>query len=446
LPDFETEVRLATRGYAGELAISQYQYQTFTLRQGILSRCRWRYGPIYFPCSNYRWWRIAYVRPSIPDPYRRIFLKDSENCTIVGQESPRWHRYWRYRWFWRDCIEIPYWYLCQVTKSINGSQIAQTFLNAQNGWLTAVALYFTKKEANGTVYLHLCETKNGLPDPERCIAETSLEPSAFNTYPEPTVFEFPRPVFLKAGTRYALLVTTAGNHRLAVVSGEKYTQGTLFYSTDGAYFLGDLTKDLMMDFHFARFKSAFCQVELKPISLSDGIAGLDLLAGMVVPDACDLIFEYQLDGHWYPVEEATADNLLGLPAMLPLRVSFVGSSDVMPGLELSGSRLRAVRPATHFKHLSTERTLPAASSQIQVQLLLENFDPSKHTVSCKLQVGTDLVDPASEAEKQEDTGVRKTYTFDFSQNPVSSYKIVVEGTTTTALEVFHVAERIDIAF
>ena len=37
------------------------------------------------------------------------------------------------------------------TASINGQQVAQTFLNSQDGWLSQVGLFFSRKAASGDV-------------------------------------------------------------------------------------------------------------------------------------------------------------------------------------------------------------------------------------------------------------------------------------------------------
>jgi hypothetical protein len=445
IPAYNEIVRLSTSGYAGNLSISQYQYQTQTIKQGTITRFRVRYGPTRWCASVVSMWLSKNY-----DPITRIFQKDGE--TFIINENwktlPWWPKHYWHRWphFWIDRMDVPYWYVDATTTNISGSQIAQTFLNSQNGWLTKIGLFFEGIDTNGIVYLHLCETENGLPVIERCIGTANVAAESLNAYPAETAFAFPQPVFLEAGKRYALVVTTAGDHNIVVVSGTEYTQGTLFYSMDGQYYQGDYTKDLMMKFYYAQFKNPRTTVELTPISLSDGIADFDILAQAVIPESTELIYEYQKNGVWYPIESDSAEQLTGLPAMVALRAVFVGSQDLMPGLTLTGSRLQANRPATSFTYYSTMQTLGAASTSIDVTVLLENWDAAKHT--CQVQIlpnGGSLTDEDSHVDVVVGTdSIKRTATF--TPDPgITQFQIVINGTTTTALDIFHVANRIYIA-
>lgn len=441
LPDYNETVRLATSGYAGNLSISQYQYQTHTVKQGIMSRTRFRYGPTRRVCTNSRWWTTGNY-----DPITKIFTRDGETFVVEANGGTPNHYWLRVTQFWTDRTDEPYWYVDVTTTSISGSQIAQTFLNSQNGWLTKLGLYFESLDNNGIVYVHLCETANGLPVLSKCIGTAQVAAADLNAYPAETVFEFTQPVFLAAGKRYALVVTTAGDHHVVIVSGTEYTQGTLFYSMDGAYYQGDYTKDLMMRFYYAAFKNPRTVVELTPLSLSGGIADLDLIAESIVPDATELTFEYQKSGVWYPINDATADQLLGLPAMVSMRAVFIGSQDLMPGLNLAGSELKGNRPALTFTHYSEMQTLGAASEAIEVQALLEGWDNALHTCTIKiLPDGGTLTDPVSTADTVIDAeSIRRKASFTFSPG-ITDFQIVISGTSSTALDIFHVAERIHIA-
>lgn len=442
LPDYTEVARLTTTGYAGNLSISQYQYQTHAMKQGTISTMRLRYGPTRLPGSSYNWWYTGQY-----DPLSWIFYG------VSPWYDPYWYSYYgynyynyRYPYYWYDYVDTPYWYLTTIDNNISGSQIAQTFLNSQNGWMTKIGLFFQGIDTNGIVYVHLCETENGLPVISKTLATTSLNPGDLKSYPLETVFTFTQPVFLEAGKRYALVITTAGDHNVVVVSGTEYTQGTLFYSLDAAYYQGDFTKDLMMKFYYAQFKNPRTVVELTPISLAGGIADFDLTAQAVVPESTELIYEYQKDGVWYPINGTTASQLIGLPAMVAMRAVFVGSQDLMPGLMLTGSRLQANRPATTFTHYSTMQTLGSASTTIDVQVLIENWDAAKHTCVIKLLPSGGALtaaDSTTDVSRGTDTIQR---TARFTPDPgITQFQVVIEGTTTTALDIFHVANRIYIA-
>lgn len=438
LPTFEDEVRLQTTGFAGELSISQYQFQTHEFKKGTIVRERIRFGEARTVCTNSQWWRSGQY-----DPITGIFEKDGETFQVFDKHS---HKWFRIKQFWKDEYEDEYWYTMTTTDSINGSQVAQTFLNSNSGWLTKLGLYFTQIDANGTVYMHICETKNGKPVMERCIGSTSVAAGDINLHPEETVFDFPEPIYLKSGRRYAIVLTTGGDHYVAVVSGEEFTQGTLFYSSDGAYFQGDFTKDLMMNFYYASFEKVFTHAQLQTQNLSGGITDIDILANAVVPKGTELMFEYQYNGIWYTIDDENDELLAGLPSTLPMRVTFIGSKDVMPAFKLQGSVVWCSRPKVTFKHISAERTLGTPTESIEVQALLEEYEEVEHDLTIKLEVGGVEVAHTTVEDVQEPSGIRRTATFDYTADPQAAYKIIFEGSTSSALNVFHVAERIDIAY
>jgi len=118
----------------------------------------------------------------------------------------------------------------------------------------------------------------------------------------------------------------------------------------------------------------------------------------------------------------------------------------MPGLGLSGSKLRAQRPGTSFKHISTQRTLGQASASIHVTLRLENWVAAKHACSVKLLSGGTTYEGTVEDEAIDATTIRRTVKFTpNTPTGITQYQIVIEGTTTTPLVCFHVAERMDVA-
>lgn len=445
LPKYSHVRRLRTSGKSGELIPSQFPYETQQMKQGTRTKTRVRYGPTRVVCTNNRNWQ-----KDITNFVTNVFEGPATGYEKLGELGYHGNHYYiRYRQYWKDTITEPYWYVETIDHTINGSQVAQTFMAPSSGWLTGIALAFTKPATTGTVYVHLCETALGVVDREKCLATAQVEPSGLKKYSTRTFFEFPQPVYVVAGRRYGFTVTTAGPHELALVAGTAFANGTLFYSTDGAYYEGDLTKDLMFDLYYARFEANRTTVELEPIDLSEGIADFDMLLEQVAPQSTDLVFQYKKSGdnNWYTITDGTADQLLGLPALCHLRAVFVGSRDVQPALALSGSRIQANRPATNFRHISTERTLAAASEDIDVIVLLEGWDDTKHTCTCKLVNGGTEYSPTGTVDLQIDAAsIKRTFTFTPEAGTgITAYQIKLEGTTTTALDCFHVASRMDVA-
>lgn len=456
LPDHDIVARLATTGLAGELLLNAYQYQTLTPRQMTRTRRRTTYSPTFEWCTNGAVWGSQDPDRVVEEVFEGevpagVTLGDSQYREIVSGviRNNLWpgHEVYQARKVWTHTWLENYWVVDSVTTSVNGSINAQTFLNSQNGWLRKVGLTFTKKGATGPVNLYICNTLNGLPNMERVLGSATVQPQDIKTDGE-TDFEFVQPVFLAPGLRYALVIVTGGAHSVALVSGTEYSQGTLFYSTDGEYFQGDFTKDLMMTLYYAQFKNPRTVVDLTPISLANGIAAFDILHELIQPDATSFTLEYQPSGSgsWYPIQDGTTDNLLGLPAMCRLRAVFNGSTDIMPGLGLSGSKFRALRAGLAFKHISTARTLGAASDDIDVILRLENWNAAQHACTVKLVNGGTTYTGTVTDEVLDATTIRRTVNFTpNTPTGISTYKIQIEGTTSTALNCFHVAQRMDVA-
>ena len=76
--------------------------------------------------------------------------------------------------------------------------------------------------------------------------------------------------FLGKGRRYAIVLISSGAHFVATVANNKFAQGTLFYSTDGAFVQGDLFTDLAFETEFALFAAPIVTVQLQALELAGG--------------------------------------------------------------------------------------------------------------------------------------------------------------------------------
>ena len=291
LPAYTDRARIQTSGYSGDISASQYQVQSQTIREYTATVWDYTYGWNY----NYYngWWNSWY-----------------------------WN-YYGYNWGWygyygyRVARQETRYELQTVTTSYNGAIIGQTFLVSNAMWLTKVGLQFTQIGASGDVMVAVCETEGGKPDLLKTLTRVTVARGDLKKYPEETAIPVP-PVLLEAGKRYALVLITQGDHRLATVSGNNYTQGTLFFGTDGDYFTGDLTKDLMFTLYAAQFAQPRVEVVLQSVSLAGGISDINIAAPQIVPDGCELRYEIQVGGKWYPLGDA-AMRLSTLPDIVPPR-------------------------------------------------------------------------------------------------------------------------------
>lgn len=441
LPDYDDHVRLdLSSGFAGSLSISQYGYSDHEIIRGERTKINIKYGPTRTVCSNnrnYRWLK--------GQPAGRTITHDGKTYRVDAKWGEhRGFHWYRIRQYWRTTVKVPYLHDVTKTYTIRGAQLAQTFLAHQNGWLTGLDLYFESVADQGDIHLNIVKTENGQPDVKMSVADVTLSAADLKKRPEATWFEFAQPLFLEAGEIYAIVLTTQGDHKVSLTQGTNYTQGTLFYCTDGVYFQGDVEKDLMMRLHFARFKNPRTVVELGSMELDGGIADIELALECVEPENTSMIFEYKKQGDqlWYPLDETSADQLLGKPPLLHFRAVFKGDEFVMPGLSLPGSTFLVGRPTEYMRHITDNKILPDAAGNIVIKTQMEGWNEDKHTVVSKIRIGDVLTEAASFTDKillnaESPTLVRE---FTFAMEPaISEFQIQTESSSTTELEIPHVA-------
>jgi hypothetical protein len=421
-----------------------------------MSRTRTRYGAPFTVCTNSAFWRSGTY-----DPNTHIFRKNGETFVVLAGDTGAAHAGIRLEQFWIDTYQEPYWDYIVIPQSVNGAVLAQSFLNSADGWLAQIGLFFVAKAGSGDVTVAVCEVgDNGAPDASKVIVSATLPwASIIVSSTVSTKVALP-PTFLKAGKRYAIVLISAAAHTVGISTTGAYTQGTMFYSTDGVYQMGDLTKDLMFELYFCSFAAPRVSIQLNPISLSGGIAAIDILAQSVVPENCSLTYEVQVGGIWSSLSGVTPNLLIGLPPLIPLRATFVGTTDVAAGVMLTGSVCHFSRPRTDFNHISAVREPAAPTASIKVMEQIEKFNPSNHSIEARLWaageptlelVATGYEDVLILQEDENHETIQRTWTFAVPDDSVyggdvSTYKIRTIGHTSTALDVFHVAQRVDIDY
>lgn len=443
-PAYSEVERLKVGPATGEVAVSTYSYSTHEMVQKTVSRTRIRYGRARLFSSSITW-----LKSGLYDAARLVFRRNDEDWDIPAS---RWGRAIERHFFrrqpscWVDSYEEPYWDEVTADHAVNGTQVAETFLNANDMWLSSIGLPFTHLAEDGAVTVALCETDRGLPMLDRVIARATVdrEDLFIGEVKVPM-----GPVFLTGGQRYAMVIITAGGHRLGTVQGSQFPEGTFFYVLDGAYQQGDATRDLAFTLYACQFAAARAVIELNPLSLAGGIADIDILAPAIVPGATQLSYEIQIGGTWYALE--SADDLpLGaggaLPPLLAFRAVFTGTPDVMPAVALSGSQVTLSRGKTALTHISAIRELPAGSDTIRVTHRLEGFDDDDHDCSCQLLTGVGYA-TVENADAVVDVtveggAIERTFSFDLAA-PVTSYRIKTTGAIAAALAPYHIALRKD---
>jgi len=418
LPKYSDVARIKTEGHSGDISISQYQTQNHEVKKYTQVHRHYHHGRHW----NYhrRWWNWNW----------------SYNWSGWG--------YWGMRPYW-TWHKTTHYKLETTTTSINGAMVAQTLLVSNAMWLTKLGLNFTDVGATGDVAVLLTETVGGKPDMGRTLTSVTVPQADLVKYPLETTIAVP-PVLLDAGKRYAVVLITQGAHRAATVSGNDYTQGTLFFGTDGDYFSGDLTKDLMFTLYAARFDNTRTEVELQDVSLAGGLTDIDISTQQVIPDGCELAFEVRVSGKWYRIND-TADHLAVAPNLVPLRAVFLGTRDLCPAMQMEANAITVSRPAEDLIHWSTARALPSASEDITVHLVATGYDSADHTITVDLVDGANTYAQTGVVESEEDDEATRL-TFTFAPEPgagISNYQIRTTIARTAGSEPPCITERSDVA-
>jgi hypothetical protein len=201
-----------------------------------MSRVKIRYGQSFTVCTNAAWWNsVRNYNPSL-----RTFQRGSETFQIEEGSAvpPQFgganHIITRVRQYWEDTYTEAYWDLVTANFQIVGAQVAQTFLNANDIWATKIGFYLSEKAAQENIYLTICELTAGVPDHERVIAHQTV--LAANLVAGQWVRTSIKPTFLKGGKKYAILLSANANHKIGMAYGQRYIDGTFFYTTDGSWY------------------------------------------------------------------------------------------------------------------------------------------------------------------------------------------------------------------
>jgi hypothetical protein len=439
LPKYENVKRFSTSNYAGEFSLT-YQFQTINYSVSAGFSYSYRYG--WSLQVSRRWWTAGYLRAS------------AEVALDIQIPGLYYHYVWNSSVSWG------------AAQQITGSLVSQTILISNAMWLTQVGLFFTAIGATGDVTLVISETNHGKPDLSKTYTTVTIPRADLKQYPIETMVQIP-PVFLKAGVRYAFTLITQGNHRVAVAASANtysasnpldsvtvtvgnnagaYTEGTLFTGTDGDYFVGDLTKDLMISLYAAKFTQTRTEIPLQSLSLAGGMTNISIDSKQVIPDGCEVHFEFQKDGIWRRMGDPTF-YLQSKPDLVPIRAVLIGTSDLAPQIELKTNGLKGWRSLTTYTHLSTLRTLAAASASITVKVDVYNFVPANHTLTCQLRkTDNSLVNATTTTSTDEGDGIRR-FKFTFALSPtLTQYRVQLNGGRSSAnVQPFVTLSRVDVA-
>ncbi|MCR5941109.1 hypothetical protein FG152_09770 [Ochrobactrum sp. XJ1] len=449
LPRYTENNLISITERSTEHALANGGSQTIEYRLNTISKTRIRYGDPFLVCTNAAWWATGRY-----DQTLGIFYQNdgSEYNVEFTQGTDPNHYLMRARQIFYDSYEEPYWAATVVQASYTGQVAGNTFMMPRSGWVTGFNLYFSRVDAGGgDVRFGLCEVfENGSPNYGSCLAVTTVTSENLKVHPVATKFALD-PVFLEGGKRYGWFVITSGNHWLAMAEDNKYAQGSFFVSTDGLWSQGSITLDACFELLVAEFSAPRVTVNLGAWNLSGGICAIDLLTKQVVPDGCEISYEVQIGSAWHTVQGVASGGspLFNLPANINARMVMLGTTELMPGINLSQSSVTVSRPRTDGVHITAAREAPGAVTEVIEILILEHYDETIHDLSCTLLTGADYATEtqptAVSDEVQADGSIRRVCSWTLGSS-VTSWKRKTTYDTTSALAVFLVSAATSVSY
>lgn len=339
----------------------------------------------------------------------------------------------------------------KVVTTVAGAAIAQGLIAPGNRWVTGFDLAVTEKGADSPIYVALCRAKpDGAPDLNRCLQVATVAYADIKTWPDVTAANFSVPVLLDRGQRYAIAVATAGAHVLGVADSGNPFAGMLYAATDGSQFSAVPDKILGLSVRAAKFRATRTIVEIESLQLAGGLANFDAFFYGREPSASELVLQGQIGGVWRSLNHTDLTALATVPALLPLRLVFLGSETLQPSIHLSAARLVGWRQKTALTHISTARQPAAASQDITVEAVLLDYDAAKHTVAISLLPGPGYNVPSAANSAtvyslaSDPRRKRLVAKFTPGAPGLNDFKIKIAATATIANDAFAIDRRIDI--
>ncbi|MEI4262786.1 hypothetical protein [Roseovarius sp. D0-M9] len=395
LPAWTEERLIDVSGSGATKDISQQVHTVRTSQTRTISRSSIEYGPTVKICENTK--EYANVAGAA---YLENFRTDAgETFQSLGKTDNPWndkeeaigHSEFRARQVIKRTWDQTYTSTKITNYGVNGSVYGQTFLNSQERIATSLEFDVSRVGSDGDIHVFLCEVnESGTPDFDTSIVKGLVPYASLSTGWVKCEF---RPTLLVSGKRYAWFTVTTGNHALRTVTGNKFAQGSLFWSTDGIWSQGSPTEDFAFRLNVAKFSTTRLVVEFAPLSLSGGMTEFRFTYGGWEPGGTRLPWEYApkrvgLPDVWHPFSTDDNSPLRDVPETCRIRAVFEGTTDLMPAIVLdSSARHRAFKRGASLVAISEPHDFGLSTTTIITETVLDDYDPLVQTPVPKLIVG-----------------------------------------------------------
>ncbi len=394
VPAFDEVTRIANTSLDSTLNISQLVHTETTLVRKESSRIRITYGPTQWACENQAGWaglggdsRVGQMLNVGGETFEVVERRDygGPGHQTYGVRQIRYEMY-----------SEPYWEYVTEDVGVNGSIYGQSFLVAQPMQLTSLDLSFARVGADGDVHIFIVETTTGgMPRFDAVLAQGKLNHADLVVGWNKAVLPI---TLLESGKRYAFVTVTTGAHALHISASNKYTGGTQFLTTDGAFAQGSTETDICFRLNAARYRSPRTVIPMQALNLADGMTQIDMLFAGWVPGGCTLGWEIRPSGSnvWTELDDGdpATNPLVGLPASVELRMVMMGTADLQPMIQLDQKAVsRVARNRSTMRAVTKSFPFGFSTTSIQTQYTLDSFDADRHTFTPAIMVGNTVVNP-----------------------------------------------------
>ncbi|MEM5542938.1 hypothetical protein WNY61_09315 [Sulfitobacter sp. AS92] len=447
MPAWTEERLIDVSGSGSTKDISQQTHTVRTAHTGSVSRSSVEYGPTVKICENTREYanvgQAAYLgnfKSSAGETFQN--LGKTDNPWNQTQEAANGHSEYRARQVIKRSWTETYTYWTTTTYGVNGSVYGQTFLNSQERIVTSLELDVARKGSDGDIHVFLCEVnEGGTPDFDTTIVKGTIAHADLSTGWVKCDF---RPTLLTAGRRYAWFTVTTGNHSLRTVTGNKYAQGSLFWSTDEAWAQGSPTEDFAFRLNAAKFSTTRLAVEFVALTLQGGMTEFHFTYGGWEPGGTRLPWEYApkrigLPDVWHPFSTDDNSPLRDVPDTCRIRAVFEGTTDLMPSIVLDDTaRHRAYRRGASMLAVGEDHGFGLPTTTVITETVVDDYDPAIHTVTPELMVGGTVysADTVTEIEDDYPEPERLKLRASFTVPSTNSARYRLVGQSTSSVDLF----------
>lgn len=339
-----------------------------------------------------------------------------------------------------DTTGVTYVSVGSVASTGNGSIIGQTFRAPKDGILTKIKARVADLGSAGDIICYICDTRDdGAPDMAQVMATTTV---AFADLTTGWLSFSNEPIYTTKGGLYAAVFVSTGAHTLETSIGGKYSQGTFFTCTDGAWFHGNSDEDIGIQVYYAEFPNLQTITTMNPLDLQGGIGGVQFKFYEVAPEGANRVIQGQINGVWSDLaSDNSAYPFANLPAQVLLRQVISGTKDLMPLTNHDISKSTTFRSRGDFVGVSKLITTGAGVTSITVTARLLRYVEANHNCVIKVMKSDDTQVTAgavSDTPTDDPLIIERTATFTVAS--LTTFRIRVEGTTDSVLNTFGVQE------